>query len=254
MMSTNNVYELPTVGGPKQAQSKRDLLALFKQAPKENEELIANLGLYTRSVILAKYLYLNELYGHIKDKPGVIMEFGVWWGANIALFGSLRAIHEPYNWTRKIIGFDTFEGYPAAGENDGDTEFLAEGGYAMPENYEDYLTQVLDCHEQDNVMDHVRKFELVKGDAAEYLKKYLLDNPETVISLAYLDMAMYESTRDVLQLLLPHMVKGGVIALDELGSAKFPGETRAFKEVIGTGSFRMTRSNFLPDRTIVVVE
>ena len=48
--------------------------------------------------------------------------------------------------------------------------------------------------------------------------------------------------------------KGGVIALDELGSAKFPGETRAFKEVIGTGSFRMTRSKFLPDRTIITVE
>ena len=60
-MTTNNVYELPTVGGPKQAKSKRDMLALLKQAPKENEELIANLGLYTRSVILAKYLYLNEL-------------------------------------------------------------------------------------------------------------------------------------------------------------------------------------------------
>jgi len=253
-MSSDNVYELPTVGGPKQAQSKRHLLALFKQAPKDNEELIANLGLYTRSVILAKYLYLNELYERIQDKPGVIMEFGVWWGANIALFGSLRAIHEPYNWTRKIIGFDTFEGYPEAVEKDGGSEHLSAGGYAMPENYEDYLAQVLDCHEQDNVMDHVRKYALVKGEAGASLKKYLLENPATIVSLAYLDMAMYEGTRDVLQLLLPHMVKGGVIALDELGSAKFPGETRAFKEVVGTGSFRMTRSKFLPDRTIITVE
>ena len=253
-MSADNVYELPTVGGPRQAQSKRELLEFLKHAPRENEELIANLGLYTRSVILAKYLYLNELYERIKERPGVIMEFGVWWGANLALFGSLRAIHEPYNWTRKVIGFDSFEGYPAPGEKDGDSEFAAPGGYAMPENYEEYLTQVLATHEKDNVMDHVRKFELVKGEAGESLKNYLNENPQTVVALAYLDLAMYDSTREVLQLLLPHMVKGGVIALDELGSAKFPGETRAFKEVIGTGTFRMTRSKFLPDRTIVTIE
>ena len=202
-MSSDNSYELPTVGGPKQAESKRQLLAHLHAAPKDNEELIANLGLYTRSVILAKYLYLNELYERIKDRPGVIMEFGVWWGANLALFGSLRAIHEPYNWTRKIIGFDTFEGYPEDSDKDGDSQFAAPGGYAMPENYEQYLTRVLETHEQDNVMDHVRKFELVKGEAGASLKRYLSENPETVIALAYLDMAMYESTRDVLQLLLP---------------------------------------------------
>ncbi len=213
-MSSNNVYELPTVGGPKQAQSKRELLALFHAAPKHDEQLIANL----------------------------------------ALFGSLRAIHEPYNWTRKVIGFDTFEGYPETDEKDGDSPHATAGGYAMPENYDEYLSRVLDVHEQDNVMDHVCKYELVKGDASESLKAYLAENPETVIALAYLDMAMYESTRDVLELLLPHMVKGSVIALDELGSSKFPGETLAFKEIVGTGSFQMTRSQFLPDRTIVTVE
>jgi hypothetical protein len=253
-MSSTNVYELPTVGGPKQAQSKRQLADLLENAPKQGEELIANLGLYTRSVILAKYLYLNELYQHIKDKPGVIMEFGVWWGANLALFGSLRAIHEPYNWTRKVIGFDTFEGYPETHAKDGASPHAAAGGYAMPENYQDYLARVLEVHEQDNVMDHMRKFELVKGEAGASLKRYLSQHPETVVSLAYLDMAMYEATREVLELLLPHMVKGGVIALDELGSSKFPGETLAFKEVIGTGSFRMVRSQYLPDRTIVIIE
>ena len=147
-----------------------------------------------------------------------------------------------------------FAGYPEVSEKDGDSQFAAVGGYAMPENYDEYLSRVLETHEHDNVMDHVRKFELVKGEAGESLKHYLIENPETVVALAYLDMAMYESTRDVLELLLPHMVKGGVIALDELGSSKFPGETRAFKEVIGTGSFHMARSQFLPDRTIVTVE
>ncbi len=253
-MTKDNVYELPAVGGPKHAAVKQDLARLLKSAPKKNEELIANLGLYTRSVILAKILYLNELYQKILDKPGVVMEFGVWWGSNLALFGSLRGIYEPYNWTRKVVGFDTFEGYPTVTEEDGTSPHAALGGYAMPEGYQDYLAEVLAVHERDNVMDHQRKFELIKGDAVETLEAYLDAHPETLVALAYLDMAMYEPTKRVLELLLPHMVKGGVIALDELGSAKFPGETQAFKEVIGPGRYRLQRSQFLPDRTMVVIE
>ena len=36
------------------------------------------------------------------------MEFGVEWGSTLSLLIKLRSIHEPYNYSRKIIGFDTF--------------------------------------------------------------------------------------------------------------------------------------------------
>jgi hypothetical protein len=253
-MATEQAYLLPVTGGEKQQRTKQALLSLLLDPPKRNEELIANLPLYLRSVMLAKILYVNELYELVDDKPGVIMEFGVWWGANLALLCNLRAVHDPYNGMRKVIGFDTFTGYPNVGAADGRSPHAAIGGYAMPEGYERYLEQALAAHEADNTLDHKRKFELVKGDAAAGLADYLKAHPETVIALAYLDMAMYEPTRDVLKLLLPHMVKGGVIALDELGSERFPGETRAFKEVIGAGRFQMRRSRYLPDRTILIVE
>lgn len=253
-MSRDNVYQLPSVGGPKQAVAKRRMLNHLKEAPKQDEELIANLGLFTRSVILAKTLYLNELYERIIDKPGVLMEFGVWWGANLAVLGSLRAIYEPYNRMRKVIGFDTFEGYPTVSAEDGTSKHASVGGYAMPEGYEHYLADVLATHEDDNVLDHVRKFELVKGDAPVMLKAYLDAHPETVVAMAYLDLAMYEPTKSILESILPRMVRGGVIALDELGSARFPGETRAFQEIVGVGRFKMERSRFLPDRTIVTIE
>ena len=253
-MAANKDYVLPSVGGEKQQETKQELLSLLLSPPKQNEELVSNLGLYTRSVMLAKTLYLNELYELILDKPGVIMEFGVWWGSNIALFSNLRAVHEPYNRTRKVIGFDTFEGYPTVTAEDGSSSHAAPGGYAMPEGYEAYLQRVLDAHERENVLEHICKYELVKGDAPVGLAGYLDAHPETVISLAYLDMAMYEPTRDVLELLRPHMVKGGIIALDELGSERFPGETKAFKEVFGTSRYQLRRSRFLPDRTILTIE
>ena len=42
--------------------------------------------------------------------------------------------------------------------------------------------------------------------------------------------------------------------MDELNSADFPGETVAFNEVIGLGTYRLVRSRFLPDRTYVVID
>ena len=52
------------------------------------------------------------------DVPGVIMEFSVWWGANLALYESMRCVKEPYNYTRKIVGFDTFGGYRSPAPRD----------------------------------------------------------------------------------------------------------------------------------------
>ena len=44
-----------------------------------------------------------------------------------ALFESLRAVYEPYNHSRKVVGFDTFAGYPPSVE-DGRAEIAKAGG------------------------------------------------------------------------------------------------------------------------------
>ena len=53
----------------------------------------------------------HELYQKILNVHGVVIEFGTRWGQNLALFESFRGMYEPYNHFRKIIGFDTFEGF-----------------------------------------------------------------------------------------------------------------------------------------------
>jgi len=242
-------------GSNKQARAKLELARLLQNPPAKNDLLVANLPLYLRSVMLAKILYLNELYTRILPIPGVVMEFGVWWGANMSLFGSMRSVYEPYNFNRKVIGFDTFTGYPVPGKEDGDMAAVAAVGHdALPEGYEKYLEEVLGCHEAENALDHIRKFKLVKGNIMETFPKYLADNQQTIIALAYLDMGMYESTKKVLELLKPCLVKGSIIAMDSLNSDTFKGETLAFKEVLGLGTYRIQRSQFLPDRSFVTIE
>src|SRR5690554_3760444 len=69
--------------------------------------------------VLSRMLYLNELYQQITDVPGVICEFGVQWGATLTQLINLRSIYEPFNHSRTIHGFDTFEGFPSVHEKDG---------------------------------------------------------------------------------------------------------------------------------------
>jgi len=137
-------------GSAEEIKAREVILGLFKETPIPDDEMLVNLGAYLRSPLLAKILYLNELYQLIEKVPGIIVEFGVWWGANLALFESFRAVYEPYNWNRKVVGFDTFQGYPSVGEKDGTTGYAAVGGYTVSEGYEDYLSRLLDAHEADN--------------------------------------------------------------------------------------------------------
>lgn len=241
-------------GSEEEKKAREALLDLFKSSPIPNDELLVNLGLYLRSTILAKILYLNELYLAIQNIPGIIVEFGVWWGANLALLESFRSVYEPYNWTRKVVGFDTFDGYPAISAKDGTSSYAAVGGYAVTKDYPEHLSKILDAHEADNVMARIKKYELIKGDVVETIDEYLAKNPQTIIALSYFDLALYEPTRKCLEAIRPHLVRGSVLAMDELNSADFPGETVALKEVFGLDRYRVIKSRFLPDRSYIIVE
>jgi len=246
-------YTNVTHGSEEQIESRKILLDLFKNTPIPDDEILVNLGLYWRSILLAKTLYLNELYQRILHIPGIIVEFGTWWGANLALFESFRSVYEPYNWTRRVVGFDTFEGYPSISPRDGNSPYVAVGGYSVTKGYEHYLKQVLDCHEKDNVLPHIPKYEIVKGDVVETIGEYLEQKPETIIALAYFDLALYEPTKKCLETIKPHLVRGSVLAMDELNSRDFPGETIAIREVFGLDKHEVFRSQFLPDRCYIII-
>jgi hypothetical protein len=239
---------------PDQAKARNRQMELFRQTPLPPQELVTNLGLYLRSTVVAKILYLNELYTNILELPGVVMEFGCWWGANLALFSSLRAVHEPYNYTRRVVGFDTFAGYQSISETDGTSPFVTQGAYSVAANYLPHLEAIMDYHETENPLSQIRKYELVPGDVTKTVPDYFARHPECVVALAYLDMQLYEPTKAALEGLLPHLVKGSVVAIDELNCPDFPGETKAVEEVLGFRRHRYLRSKYLPDRTYVVIE
>jgi hypothetical protein len=190
--------------------------------------------------VLYRTLVYYELYQKILTVPGVICEFGVQWGASLSTLISLRGMLEPFNNSRVIYGFDTFEGFVQLDEKDGG--FSAKGDYSTTERYYELLEEIIQLQESFSPIPQIKKFELVKGDASDTLPQWLEKNPHAIVAMAILDMDVYKPTRDVLERILPRLTKGSILVFDELNCRFFPGETRAVDEVIGLNNLRLQRS------------
>ena len=228
------------------------LLDLFINSPVIEDEKLRNLGLFIKRQDMSRLITVYEIYKKIINVHGSIFEFGVRWGQNLALFHSFRGMLEPFNFNRKIVGFDTFSGFPSVSEEDKKTIKCGEMG--VTENYEDFLEKVLECHERESPISHIKKFELVKGDAIRTCKEYLENNPETIVSLAYFDFDLYEPTKVCLELIKNRLVKGSVIVFDELNQPDWPGETVALNEVIGLNGIQLKRFPYNPNVSYFVID
>jgi hypothetical protein len=192
-----------------------------------------------KRMALSRIIYYSELYQKIIPIPGVICEFGVQWGATLAMLQNLRGMYEPYNVSRKIFGFDTFEGFSTLDIKDG--ELAKVGDYKSIPGYEETLDEILAIHESFSPIDHIKKFELIKGDACMTIDPWLDRNPHAIVAMAIFDMDVYKPTRDVLEKIIPRLTKGSLLVFDELNCQHFPGETAAVQEVLGLNKLALRR-------------
>jgi hypothetical protein len=243
-----------TKSSGQELSTREQFKRLFDNCPIPDNEQLQNLGLFVNRQTFSRFMFMHEMYQQIINVHGVVMEFGVRWGQNLALFSTFRGMYEPANFYRKIVGFDTFSGFPSVHEKDGADDIASVGAYGVTEGYEDYLEQVLTYHETESPLSHIKKFELVKGDACEMLPAYLERSPETIIALAYFDFDIYEPTKRCLELIRPHITRGTVIGFDELNCRAFPGETLALKEIFGLDRYAIRRSPLSPQTSYIVID
>lgn len=228
---------------------------MLAECPIPCTEMLANMGLFLNRSSLSHILFIDSLYRRIINIHGVIIEFGVRWGRNLALLIDLRTIYEPYNYGRKIIGFDTFEGFPSVSTfKNGIAEAVSVGALSVTPEYPTYLENLLSAHETLGPRSHIKKFELIKGDVVYTLESYLEKYPETIIALAYFDMDLYDPTKKCLEIIKNHVTKGSVLAFDELGLHEFPGETLAFQEVFKSTNYKICSDPNLAHQAFFVVE
>lgn len=234
-------------------ETRTRLIELFAERPIPDDELLDHLEVFMRPQRINEILTLDQLYRHILDVHGIIVEFGVRWGRHLSVFNALRTRHEPTNFYRKIVGFDTFTGFSEPAAADGDSDRVFAGSMSVTPDYERYLDQILRLHEAETLMAHIRRFELCTGDAPEQLAAYLDRNPQTIVALAYFDMDLHDPTRACIELLRPHMPAGAVLAFDELTHPDFPGETVAVKSAIDIAGHRIQRLPQSPYPAFVVL-
>jgi Macrocin-O-methyltransferase (TylF) len=231
-------------------QSKADLDQFFavervfaNSAGSLSEKLDAFPKFATRQAI-AKFLARYEIFNQILNVNGSIIECGVLHGGGLLTFAKLSSIMEPTNHTRKIIGFDTFSGFPSVHEADrqGNSSHLQTGGLKGSTRQD--VQAAVDLYDLNRPLQHIQKVELVEGDLAKTGPQYLKENPHLVVALLYLDVDLYEPTKIALETFVPRMPKGAIIAFDELNAKMFPGETVAVDEVLGLKNLRISRFPF----------
>lgn len=204
------------------------LMESYRATPEEKER---SLGLFLRGSLLARILAIADLYRQIVDIPGSILDIGTWRGQTAVLCENLRAIYEPLHFTRRIVCFDTFEGYAGFSNTDRPSTAHNEGTYAVGEDYAAFLSDLLILHEQCNAMGQNHgKHRVIKGDCRETLPNFFATNPNEFVALAFFDVNAYEPTQQALTHVWDRLVPGGIIALWQLTRPQIVAEGQAYVE------------------------
>ncbi len=213
-------------------------------SPYSNLDRLRNFSLYSPRQDVTNFLIRYEVFKRVLGTQGSVIECGVLRGGGLMAWAQFSAILEPTNHQRRIVGFDTFKGFPRVSEADHRSESreARSGGLAV-DSY-DHLNECIELFDMNRFVGHVPKVELVRGDATKTIVQYVEENPQLVVSLLYLDFDIYEPTLAALKNFVPRMPKGAIIAFDELNSKDWRGESVAVLESLNLHSYRIERFPF----------
>ena len=210
------------------------------------EKKMENFPKYVRRQNITRLLVLYEIFKKILNVKGSIIECGVNQGFGIMSWAKLSAILEPVNLTRRIYGFDTFDGFPELAKEDITVSSdHVQIGDLSADSY-DELKDLVRIHDSTRFLGHIQKVKLIKGDAVKTIPDFIAEHPHLVVSLLYLDFDIYKPTITALEHFIPRMPKGAVIAFDELDNALWPGETQAMLEFFKKSHLRIEKLQFDP--------
>ena len=239
-----STHHASTTRSEKELSYTEQMERCIADSPFSNVERLQNFTLYTPRQDLTNFLVRYEIFKRVLEIQGSIIECGVLRGGGLMGWAQFSAIFEPTNHQRRVIGFDTFKGFPALSKQDWSSESQqARPGGLAADSY-NHLRQCVDLFDMNRFIGHVPKVELVPGDAVKTIPEYLKENPQLIVSLLYLDFDIYEPTLAALKHFLPRMPKGAVIAFDELNLKDWRGESIAVLEALKSREYRIERCQF----------
>jgi hypothetical protein len=215
-----------------------------------------NFTKYARRQKIARFLTQHEIFKKQIQIKGSVVECGVHHGSGIMAWAKISSTLEPYNYHRKVIGFDTFSGFPSVSaiDNEGkDKKNSNKGDFSAGYDVFAELLEVIKEYDNNRFINHIEKIELVKGDATNTIPEYVKRNKHLVISLLFLDFDLYAPTVTALEHFLPRMPKGAVLAFDELNNSHWPGETVALLEKFNLNKYKIECFEYEPNVSFIIL-
>lgn len=253
----NKFKEQYRFGMPLRTDKEKDnvleLAKIMRESSLSDYEKATHFSLFATRQAISSFLFRYEIFKRILNIHGSILECGVAYGSGLMSFALFSSIFEPVNHTRKIVGFDTFDGFPSISAKDnkkGDPN--AKVGGLKFNSYEEIL-KCIKAFDRNRFIGHIEKVKLVKGDLVKTAPQYLKNNPHLTIALLYLDLDIYEPTLMALKTFLSRMPKGAIIVFDQLNHPDWPGETLAVDESIGIKNLKIQRFSFDSIRSFAVI-
>jgi hypothetical protein len=202
---------------------------------------------YVKRILMMRYLAHFELFKMSMDLPGSIVELGVSRGVSFFSFHKFLEIFCPTDTSKKVYGFDSFEGLSDFSDEDGVTEKdIASdkkiGGWSS-KSVEHEIFELCRLANEDNILSKERS-KLIKGRVQDTLLKFLEDTPGVRISLLHFDLDLYEPTYFALNQLWDLIVPGGVVVFDEYGLPPWGGEAAAFDRFVKERQLKVQLKKF----------
>lgn len=231
---------------------------LFETAGGSAAERLADFEKWVSRPALMRFAVRYELFRRALEVKGSIVECGVRGGGGVMAWAKLCSTFEPFAIHRRVIGFDTFEGFPSLSEADRPSAggALAEhrvGGFAPGHDMHGELSELIALYDRRRILGQHTKIELVRGDACQTIPAYVASNRHLLVALLFLDFDVYAPTRTALEHLLPRMPKGAVLAFDEVNTVNWPGETEALLEMLDLRNLELRKFSFDPNVAYAVL-
>lgn len=169
---------------------------------------------------MGNMVYLARMFERVKDIKGSVVECGVGRGRTFLEFAYLIFTEGK---GRNLWGFDSFEGFPEPAKEDEGPRNPKKGEWSgtSPEDIIFILKRA-----GLNLAKIKSQVKLVPGFLSETLHKY----DGGPIALLHIDVDLYEAYRTALNVLFPHVAKGGLVLFDEYGAERWPGAKKAVDE------------------------
>lgn len=210
-----------------------------KNPAKASNATLAVLGIADSS-FRSDFTTLSRIVDQIPEFQGSVIECGVYRGST--LLGMAHRLERRKLRTVKLIGCDSFEGFPEPSREDA----LEDGHF-----HERTLQGVFNDTSYERLsgriaaLGYADRIQLKKG----FFEKTLPTLEGMKFSLAHIDCDLYQSYITCLDFLYPRMVPGGYMVFDEYDFSRsvYPGAQKAIDEFFANKPEKLQRFSDLTD-------